>query len=130
MIVALIVLAAGLLLVCLSVLTAAGIGWLLSRFLPFSLFEATLLSLIGLLPVCYLILQIVGSPPLTVEEDDDEWEDEEEDEDQEEEDYPAIPRWRQPIKRADHFANAKPDDRCPCGSGRKYKNCHGRGKVE
>jgi hypothetical protein len=126
------VLVAGLLLVCLLVLAATGIGWLLSRFLPFSLFEATLLSLIGLLAAGYLILQIVGSPPIAIEEveDDDEWEDEEQDEEQGEEDYPAIPLWRQPIKRADRFANARPDDRCPCGSGRKYKNCHGRGKVE
>ena len=40
---------------------------------------------------------------------------------------PRVPRWRQPLKNPD-FSNTKPDDRCPCGSGRKYKNCHGRGK--
>ncbi len=31
---------------------------------------------------------------------------------------------RQPIKRAE--AKIYPNDPCPCGSGKKYKNCHGR----
>ncbi len=130
LVIVLIVLIVGLLLVCLSVLAATGIGWLLSHFLPFSLFEATLLSLIGLLPVSYLIVQILGAPPILADEDEEEYDDGGEDEKQKEEGYPAIPRWRQPIKRADRFANAKPDDRCPCGSGHKYKDCHGRGKTE
>jgi uncharacterized protein YecA (UPF0149 family) len=38
--------------------------------------------------------------------------------------YAGIPRWRRPNKNLD-FSNVKPDDLCPCGSGRKYKNCHG-----
>jgi uncharacterized protein YecA (UPF0149 family) len=24
------------------------------------------------------------------------------------------------------FAKAQPDDACPCGSGKKFRNCHGR----
>jgi len=24
------------------------------------------------------------------------------------------------------FANARPDDPCPCGSGKKFRKCHGR----
>jgi transposase-like protein len=35
-----------------------------------------------------------------------------------------IYKWRRPSKNLD-FSNAKPDARCPCGIGRKYKNCHG-----
>jgi hypothetical protein len=26
----------------------------------------------------------------------------------------------------DPFRNAKPNDRCPCGSGKKFKKCHGK----
>ena len=38
--------------------------------------------------------------------------------------YPGIPRWRQPKKSSD-FSKTKPADRSPCGSRRKFKNCHG-----
>ena len=31
---------------------------------------------------------------------------------------------RQPVKKA--AAKVYPNDPCPCGSGKKYKNCHGR----
>ncbi len=30
------------------------------------------------------------------------------------------------VKRAQAFADAKPNDLCPCGSGKKFKRCHGR----
>jgi uncharacterized protein len=30
------------------------------------------------------------------------------------------------VKRAQAFASAKPNDLCPCGSGKKFKQCHGR----
>ena len=38
--------------------------------------------------------------------------------------YAGIPCWRRSTRNLD-FSKEKPDDRCPCGSGRKYKNCHG-----
>ena len=130
----------------LLVLLAYGVGWLLTRFLPFTAFEATLLALISLSLIGFAALQLAVAfitPSLSnvvnkVDEEDwgDDLDDEdfdEEDDDEEDEaghslpptDYPGIPRWRQPAKRID-FSNTKPDDRCPCGSGRKYKNCHGR----
>ena len=31
---------------------------------------------------------------------------------------------RQPVKKS--AAKVYPNDPCPCGSGKKYKNCHGR----
>jgi uncharacterized protein YecA (UPF0149 family) len=63
--------------------------------------------------------------PATADDDDVDEEDyEDEDVDEEPVIYPSIPRWRQPLKTPD-FSNTRPDDRCPCGSGRKYKNCHG-----
>ncbi len=34
---------------------------------------------------------------------------------------------KEPVRRADK--KIYPNDPCPCGSGKKYKNCHGRGLV-
>jgi hypothetical protein len=130
------------LLACLIVLAAYGLGLLLNQLLHFQTFEAVLLSLLAIGILMIIVVQMLASPiPLnrTSSEDDfdedEEWEwddDEDEDEDEEENDddipqpivLPGIPRWRQPLKTVD-FSNTKPDARCPCGSGRKYKNCHG-----
>ena len=32
-------------------------------------------------------------------------------------------------KSAQHKTKIRPDDPCPCGSGKKYKNCHGKNKI-
>jgi hypothetical protein len=121
----------------LFVLVAYGVGWVLTRFLPFSPFEATLLSLVSLsvagLMAWRLVTAFISSPTVLDEEDladldfeDEAWEELDEDEEESDEPtYPGVPRWRQPLKKLD-FSNVKPDDLCPCGSGRKYKNCHGR----
>jgi hypothetical protein len=132
----------------LLVLLAYGVGWLLTRLLSFTPFEATLLSLIGLSLAWWGIWRVLSAfvslpSPLGAEDNDDfeeedfedeEWEDEALALNEDEADdspsagsnaYPGIPLWRQPRKMID-FSAAKPDDRCPCGSGRKYKNCHGR----
>jgi uncharacterized protein len=39
-----------------------------------------------------------------------------------------IVRWYavEDVKRAQAFATAGPNDPCPCGSGKKFKHCHGR----
>jgi membrane protein implicated in regulation of membrane protease activity len=91
----------------LLVLTAYGIGWLLRLFLPLSPFEATLLSLVGLIASAVLIWtfirQTIPYSSLPYYEDEDE-------EDEEDIVVPIV----------------APDARCPCGSGRKYKNCHGK----
>ena len=86
----------------LLVLAAYGIGWMLAHILPLSPFEATLLSLIALsvtgLAAWRFVTTLMSGPmlpPIFSEDLDEEWE------------------------------NVKPNDRCPCGSGRKYKNCHG-----
>ena len=96
-IIALVVVSGGLL-----VLAAYGVGWILVRILPLSPFEATLLSLIALsvtgLAAWRFVTTLMSGPmlpPIFSEDLDEEWE------------------------------NVKPNDRCPCGSGRKYKNCHG-----
>jgi hypothetical protein len=115
-------------------LLAYGVGWVVNLMTHFEPFQATALALASILVFGILaerIWQALTSPtPLSSLDDDDEY-DEEDDEYEEEEDEepifinPRIPRWRQPLKSVD-FSNIKPDDRCPCGSGRKYKNCHGR----
>ena len=118
----------------LLVLLAFGLGWLLTLMLPFTLFETTLLSLAGITIAAILLLRIVAFlmplPSLSTDKSEKDFEDAEEEEEEEEEeveavDYSSIPRWRRPLRQID-FSNAQPDDRCPCGSGRKYKNCHGR----
>ena len=117
------------------VLIAYGLGWLLNHIMHLDPFQATLLSLAGMLAFGFLassIFQtIINTMPKPSTADDDEYEDEEdeiefdvEDVDEEPVIYPSIPRWRQPLKTPD-FSNTRPYDRCPCGSGRKYKNCHG-----
>jgi len=127
----------------LVVWAASGLGWVLINWLrlPFTLFEATLLSLVTFVAVTWsawrLLVNLVSLPlgASHEEEDDDEdeeWDEDEEDYEEDEEPEQAqhvssIPKWRQPIRRAsDGMPIVNPDDRCPCGSGRKYKNCHGK----
>ncbi len=126
---------------------ASGLGWVLINWLrlPFTPFEATLLSLITFIAVMWfagrLLTSLVSLPLGSGQEEEDEdeeedWDeewDEGEDDDEEAEEpeqvrhVSSIPKWRQPIRRAsDGMPIVNPDDRCPCGSGRKYKNCHGR----
>jgi hypothetical protein len=78
----------------------------------------------------------LSSQSITEDDDDDEYLDYDDADEEEaleeavEDELQGIPLWRRPLKNND-FSNAKPDDRCPCGSGRKFKNCHGykRAKV-
>ena len=122
------------------VLLASGTGWIINHILHFDPFQVTLISLAGILVFGILAERIwqvlISSSPLPSnldeEEDEFDYDDDYLDEEYYEEDdepvtYPGIPRWRQPLKTPD-FSSVKPDDRCPCGSGRKYKNCHGRKK--
>jgi hypothetical protein len=137
----------------LLVLASYGVGWVLTRFLPFSPFEVTVLVLAAFGLVAYVVFRIAAglANPFPIRDlededdwdedwDDDDWDEAWDDEDEEDDDeeggeegrsakpkYAGIPRWRQPIKDVD-FSAARPDDRCPCGSGRKYKNCHGANK--
>jgi SEC-C motif len=128
----------------LLVLWAYGAGQVMLRILPsgtFNAFEATLLNQVGVLIVGMMVIRIVSAAtsynplaPKPVRKDsvDEEWEEDEdfEGEDPESEDeFPGIPRWRQPLKKID-FTDVKPNDACPCGSGRKFKNCHGYKRTE
>jgi hypothetical protein len=114
----------------LLVLMAYGVGWLLNHIIGVDSFQATLLALLGICVFGFVAERIWETFTSMPSFDPDDFDfDGEDDEDENEEDdpffvNPRIPRWRQPLRNVD-FSNARPDDRCPCGSGRKYKNCHG-----
>ena len=116
-------------------LLAFGLGLGINLFADFDPFQATVLGFLSLAVAGFLANRIWDmvrpAPVFTDDDEDDEYDDdffdefdEDEDEDEEPDLYPGIPRWRQPLKTLD-FSNAKPNDRCPCGSGKLYKNCHG-----
>ncbi len=115
-----------------------GMGWLLSRILPLSLFEASVIAILSGLGLAYVIGQIVSIPtgPTYDEdwEDEQDWDEEDWDEEWEEDEYDepiSFPQWR---KRGGEVQNSTDgpvvgrNDPCPCGSGKKYKHCHGRKK--
>jgi hypothetical protein len=114
-------------------LMAYGLGLGINLIADFEPFQATVLGMLSIAVAGFLanrIWDMVRPAPVSMDDEDDydddlfEEFDDEEDEDEEPDLYPGIPRWRQPLKALD-FSSTKPDDRCPCGSGRKYKNCHG-----
>ena len=121
----------------LLVLLAYGIGWVVNLLMGLEPFQATVLGLAGIFVFIILADRVFNfltplSPPVNDlefdgdEDDEDESDDYDifEDEEELEKLYPGIPRWRRPIKNLD-FSKVNANDRCPCGSGRKYKNCHG-----
>lgn len=123
-------------------LMAYGLGLAINLIADFEPFQATVLGILSLTGAGFLanrIWDMVRPAPVSEEDDDydddlydefdDDFDDEDDFDDDDEDDepadlYPGIPRWRQPLKTLD-FSKAKPNDRCPCGSGKLYKNCHG-----
>jgi hypothetical protein len=90
------------------------------------------LNQVGVLIVGMMVLRVISaatSNPLAskVLRKDDEIKDDLVDEEvteNEADEFAGIPRWRRPLKKID-FTGVKPSDPCPCGSGRKFQNCHG-----
>jgi hypothetical protein len=122
------------------VLWAYGAGQVMLRILPsgtFNAFEATLLNQVGVLIVGMMVFRIVStatSKPLAskVVKKADEIVDELDEVDvteNEADEFAGIPRWRRPLKNID-FTDVKPNDPCPCGSGRKFQKCHGYKRSE
>jgi hypothetical protein len=124
----------------LLVLWAYGAGQVMLRILPsgtFTPFEATLLNQVGVLIVGMMVFRVVSAAtanPLTPkvlrknDQNEDNYYDDEETENEADE-FAGIPRWRRPLKKID-FINVKPNDPCPCGSGRRFQNCHGYNRSE
>jgi len=109
-----------------------GMGWLLSRLLPLSLFEASVIALLLGLGLAYVIGQIFSIP---VSDHDEDWEDEEDwDEEWEEDEYEEpipFPQWHRrggEVQKSTDVPVVGRNDPCPCGSGKKYKYCCGKKK--
>lgn len=111
-------------------------GQVMLKILPmdtFTPFEATLLNQVGVLIVGLIVARAVSSAitkPLAVKaprkdrQDEAEWDKDDDETEHEVDEFAGIPRWRRPLKNVD-FSDVKPNDPCPCGSGRKFQNCHG-----
>lgn len=119
----------------LLVLLAYGVGWVVNLLMGLESFQATVLGLAGIFVFIILVDRGVNAlgPLQPAHLDDFEYDDDDEEDDDSEifndeealnKLYAGIPRWRRPTRNLD-FSNVNSNDRCPCGSGRKYKNCHG-----
>jgi hypothetical protein len=116
------------------VLLAYGMGWLLSLVLPLSTFEASLLSLIAMMGLLVSGVGLVRSiaaitqrEPMGYEEPSD-WDPDEDliwDEDLDHEIDDILSR-KSRTASSDRRNRSGPDDPCPCGSGRRYRDCHGQ----
>ncbi len=112
------------------VLAAFGLGKALSLVLPFSVFEASLLSMLALWPALWALWHIVTSG-----QNDDirhAWADEQDDDDEvEEESFDEEPderegrAWAAPLRPVISPPQIGRNSLCPCGSGRNYKRCCG-----
>jgi hypothetical protein len=124
-------------------LLAYGVGMVITRITGLERLPATVISMISMFFFGILLertFNSVMSLPRSLSDDDefDDFEDEDYldmDQDLElsekemDEIFAGVPRWKRPLKTLD-FTDVKPDDRCPCGSGRKFKNCHGKKTKE
>lgn len=104
----------------LATATFIGFGVLLARWLPLSLFQASGLTIGAALAVAAVIHVITammqGRQAYNVQGD---YEYEDDDEDEEDSDAPD----GDPVFIEPDFSKAKRNDYCPCGSGKKFKNC-------
>jgi hypothetical protein len=113
------------------VLAAFGLGKALSLVLPFSVFEASLLSMLALWPALWALWRLVTS-----DQNDDirhAWADEQDDDDEveeesfdEERDEGGGVAWATPLRPVISPPQIGRASLCPCGSGRKYKRCCGK----
>jgi type VI protein secretion system component VasK len=113
------------------VLAAFGLGKALSLVLPFSVFEASLLSMLALWPALWALWRIVtsdqnddiGQAWADEQDDDDEVEEESFDDEHDEGEGAA---WAAPLRSVISPPRIGRNSFCPCGSGRKYKRCCGK----
>ncbi|MEW6367018.1 MAG: SEC-C metal-binding domain-containing protein [Acidobacteriota bacterium] len=138
------------------VLLAVGVGWVLVNplHLPFSMLQGTVLALVAMCLVAWIAMRLAFELPATrrwreleraLEEEREEEADEPDEHEEDESEADIVGDEREPPRRARHVGDmyaweppvpraeeevpeTDPNQRCPCGSGRKYKNCHGRMK--
>jgi hypothetical protein len=123
-------------------LLAYAVGMVITRLTALDPLPATVISMAGMFLFAILVeraFHSINSIPRNLPESDEFFDDDDDDFDYEDDDFfdfeeeleetdddfSGAPLWRRPLKTLD-FSNVNPDDRCPCGSGRKYKNCHGK----
>lgn len=123
---------------------AVGLGWVLSKVFPITVFQGSaIIAAVGLILAIYLSVGQVQESLSDIRNclAPSRWDWlEDEDEDDEDEEYDDG-EWDEEMDengdafdrgRGVPFANpveARRNDPCPCGSGRKYKNCCGRGET-
>jgi len=113
------------------VLAAFGLGKALSLLLPFSVFEASLLSMLALWPALWAVWRIVTSGQnddirhAWADEQDEDDEVEEESFDEEHDEGEGVAR-AAPLRPVISPPKIGRNSLCPCGSGRKYKRCCGK----
>jgi len=101
-----------------------GFGALLARWLPLTLFQASGLVIgatIAFAAMLYALATIIRHSDNSYDMDDD-FEDEEDSEDEDDDFIPEASALDSSFSRPD-FSKVSRNDYCPCGSGRKYKNC-------
>jgi uncharacterized protein YchJ len=102
---------------CLGTALFIGFGALLARWLPLSLFQASGLAIgatIAFAAIIYVLSTISHSRHAY--DTDDDFEDDEDDSD------PDVSDPDESFLKP-HSSKAARNDYCPCGSGRKFKNC-------
>lgn len=100
----------------LATVTFIGFGILLARWLPLSLFQASCLTIGAAFAVAALIHVITAMMQARQAYN---FQDDYEDEDEEDFDAPN----GDPVFVEPDFSKARSNDYCPCGSGKKFKNC-------
>ena len=143
------VLESGLLVLVMTPLTSLclmGLAWGLNRLSPLDFWQAALLVTAVGLGVFYLFTQQVGDvvslnrrdeealdDEEDWDEDEDDWDEgdwDEDDRDEGEEDSATLPPRpsgrRSQLSPESEIPVVGRNDPCPCGSGKKYKYCHGR----
>ncbi len=105
-------------------------GYLLSQYVDLTLFQATVVCIgasfvAGFLVALFKIADFLTKIPKKLSDSYNDYDDEEEedyDEDPDEEETVKTRRDRFKVVRSDKVGRNAP---CPCGSGKKYKNCCG-----
>ena len=108
-------------------LVCIGLGVLLARWLPLSLFQASALAIGATIAVAAIIHIIFDIMQFHRESLYDNFESEDEEEDDEFD--PDASDRDIPFPEPD-FSKVGKNDYCPCGSGRKFKNCCGNVTVK
>ena len=118
------ILIAALLLLIVATALFIGAGYIISIVLPFTFFQASVLAMGATFVVAFIITAVfvVGNIIRSSNDEDLDYDDDDEDDEDFEEDYEnsSVRKFRYVKSKVGR------NDPCPCGSGKKYKNCCGK----